>query len=78
MPKNPLSELKKLISADNPNVKTGTVTAPTSDGAWKVQTQSGAEFKVFGTAKRGDLILFEKDRIISRLKSSDIVSFVIK
>jgi len=77
MAKNPLSELKKLISADSPNLKTGTVKSPTSDGAWNVQTASGATFKVYGTAKRGDLILFEKDQIISRLKTVNIVQYTI-
>jgi len=77
MARNPLTELKKLISADSPNLKTGTVKSPTSDGAWNVQTASGATFKVYGTAKRGDLILFEKDQVVSRLKSSNIVQYVI-
>jgi len=77
MARNPLTELKKLITADSPNLKTGTVRGPTSDGAWNVRTASGATFKVYGTAKRGDLILFEKDQIVSRLKSVNIVQYVI-
>jgi len=76
--RNPLSELKKLIAGDSPNLKTGTVASPTTDGAWNVTTTSGASFKVFGTAKRGDYILFEKDQVVSRLKSVTAVEYVIK
>jgi len=78
MAKNILSELKKLITADSPNIKTGKVTSPTTDGGWKITTASGAVFKAYGTAKKGDSVLFENDIIISRLKSVDVVQFVIK
>lgn len=77
MSRNPLAELKKLITADSPDLKTGTIKNPTSDGAWRVETKSGATFKVFGEAKRGDLVLFEKDQIVSRLKSSPVVNYYI-
>ena len=74
---NVLAKLKVLLQADNQNLKTGTVQGSNEDGGFNVSTASGTTHVVFGDMEKGDLILFESDKLVQKLKRATLQTFYI-
>ena len=75
---NPLIAIKKLISPERQTAKVGIVTQIGAGGKLTVQTSSGANYTISGTAQINDQVLFDDSQIVCILERETLRTYYIK